>query len=92
MIHVEGDWYIDVDNNCFTLGKRYESTDKKGNPTYVLRNCTYHSDLKKAVYAYFEVKEKEVLIGRDIEITDALKIVAMTYSKLSEMLEKVFKK
>lgn len=29
MIHVEGDWYIDVDNNCFTLGKRYESTDNR---------------------------------------------------------------
>lgn len=92
MIHVEGDWYIDVDANCYTLGKRYESVDKNGNPTYVLRNCTYHGDLKKAVYAYFDVKEKEVLIGKNIEITDALKLVAMTYSKLSEMLEQVFKK
>lgn len=92
MIHVEGDWYIDVDNNCFTLGKRYESTDKKGNKVYVLSKCTYHRDLKQAVYAYFDVKEKEVLKGKDLEIVDALKIVADTYLKLSEMLEQVFSK
>lgn len=46
----------------------------------------------KAVYAYFDVKEKEVLKGKDLEIVDALKIVADTYLKLSEMLEQVFSK
>ncbi len=92
MIHIEGDWYIDVDSTCYTLGKRTESVDKKGNKVYVLNKCTYHRDLKQAVYAYFDVKEKEVLKGKDLEIVDALKIVADTYSKLSEMLEQVFSK
>ena len=60
MIHVENDWYVDVDKYCYILAK-YNGTrlDKDGKEVEVWTDQKYYATLKKALAGYFKIKTKD---------------------------------
>ena len=87
MIHVENDWYVDVDKYCYVLAK-YNGTrlDKDGKEVEVWTDQKYYATLKKALAGYFKIKTKELLSQKDYEIWDAIK---MLENKLADVEKKI---
>lgn len=88
MIHLEGDWYIDLDPYCYVLQK-FMGTDKKGNSVY--RYQTYHGSLERAVKEYVNLAPFRVLTDKDMEFADAVKEIRKEYDRLSDLVERTLK-
>ena len=72
MIHIKGDWYIDVDERSYNLMK-FAGTynDKNGKECNSYTNITYHSTLAAALnqYAVYVVRDA---LEPDMEIKEAV--------------------
>ncbi len=85
MIHLEDDWYIELDPNCFILQK-FMGKDKKGNPIY--RYQTYYATLEKAVFGYVNSAPYRVLVDKDVEFAEAVKLINEEYNRLHDIVER----
>ena len=85
MIHLEDDWYIELDPHCYILQK-FMGEDKKGNPIY--RNQTYHGTLERAITEYVKLAPYRVLTDKDVEFADAVKAIREEYDRLRELVER----
>lgn len=76
MIHIIGDWYIDVDQYSYTL-EEYAGTsvDKDGVERKNYKNQTYHATLEKALKHFGRVILTEKLSEKDMELSEAIEIV-----------------
>ena len=78
MIHIEGDWYILVDESCYVLQRNGE-------------NKGFYSTLYKAVQGYVKYLTIETLSDKEISLTEALNLLQMrmrdTHEKLAELKE-----
>ncbi len=84
MIHIKGDWYVDVDERSYNLTK-FAGTyiDKKGNECPSYTNTTYHRTLADALNQYVTYMVRDAL-EPDMEIKDAVKTLWDTIEKAKE--------
>jgi len=83
MIHVEGDWYISVDQYSYTLMKR-TGTNKKGEPTY--DNLRYFRSLREAVLGYVRISASDLLSRDEMALSEALRRLQAHFSRIDELL------
>ena len=90
MIHIDGDWYIEVEEDCYTL-KRLCGTrkDKKGNEVADYDSHTYHATLINTVRAYLRKKTAETLRGGEWELTEALKRLTEEFERVDDRLKEI---
>lgn len=93
MIHIENDWYIAVEDCCYTLQQYYRTfIDKRdGKEKVEYTNQRYYPTLTAAVLAYYRVKTVEALIDKDLELYDALALVAETNRSIEDKLKEVLR-
>ncbi len=90
MIHIKGDWYIDVDEWSYNL-TRYAGkyTDKNGEERESYTNTTYHRTLADALNQYVTYAVRDALKDKDLDIKDAIDILRTTVDGAKEDISKV---
>lgn len=92
MIHINGGWYIDVDEHSYNLqqfaGYR---TDKDGKEQKQWKNITYHATLDGAMIQFQRNQIREALAEKDMELSEAIEIVQTFNYMLKETVAKVLK-
>ena len=93
MIHIEGDWYIMVDEMCYTLQKKVGTRiDKEtGKEITVWSDPRYYSTLYKAVEGYFRARTVELLSHREIELKTALEELLGLNKHIDELLKEILR-
>ena len=92
MIHIDKDWYIEVEDGCFTLQKYARTyTDKQGVERNEYTNQRYYATLKQAVLAYYKAQTVEVLRERDLELADALNELTDAYKSIENRLSEIIR-
>lgn len=76
MIHIEGDWYILVDDSCYVLQKDGE-------------NKGFYSTLYKALQGYVKYQTIEVLSDKQITLTEAVNLLHRHLSGTHEEMAKL---
>lgn len=72
MIHIKGDWYIDVDERTYNLTKFMGTyQDKDGKECKTFANTTYHRTLAEALQKYMTYVVRDAL-EPDMEIKEAV--------------------
>ena len=72
MIHIIDEYYVDGGANDFTLTKKTNSVDKKGNPIY--RPVAYCSSVAYAVETVRQIKCRELTAKENMEHCTVLEI------------------
>ena len=93
MIHIEGDWYILVDELCYTLQKKIgKRIDKEtGEEKDVWSDARYYSTLYKAIQGYFRARTVEFLYHRVIELKTALEELLRLNKHIDELLKEILR-
>ena len=89
MIHIDGDWYIDIDDYTYNL-QQYAGTtvDKDGKERTVWKNISYHSSLANALYHY-EIRMIRESLKPDMELDEAIKHIDNQFNELERKLTKI---
>lgn len=83
MIHIIDEYYVDGGARDFTLTKKTNSVDKKGNPIY--RPVGYYSCVSNAVEAVRKIKCRELTTKENMELCEAV----TAFKQIAEELERV---
>lgn len=89
MIHIKDDYYIDVDDTCFTVKQNTHKNDKNGAVIY--KSLGYYSDLESAIKGFIRFSERNKL-QIDCDLFEALKISKEIHAEYNELMRKVLKK
>lgn len=90
MIHITGDWYVDVDQYSYILEEYTGSyTDKDGIERKNYKNVTYHATLDKALIQFQKEQIKAALSEKDMELAEAIEIVQTFNYMLKHTIETV---
>lgn len=87
MIKIDDDYYIDVDDKCFTVKIDTHKTDKKGNIVYT--TVGYYKNLQNAIKGAIDSKNKKKLKTGTYDLKEALKIVMDNNDTFTKLLDKV---
>lgn len=85
MIHIIDEYYVDGGANDFTLTKKTNSVDKKGNPIY--RPIGYYSCVSNAVEAVRKIKCRELTAKENMELCEAVTAFKQTAEELARATE-----
>lgn len=90
MIHIIGDWYIDVDQYSYTL-EQYAGTsvDKDGVERKNYKNQTYHATFEKALKHFGREILTEKLSEKDMELSEAIEIVKKCNEQIKFEIERL---
>ena len=90
MIHIDKDWYVDVDQYSYTL-EQYtgDSVDKDGVVRHNYKNQTYHATLDKALKQYCREVIKGKLAERDMELKEAIELIKDLSANVDETVERI---
>ena len=84
MIRVDNDYYIDVDEQCYTVKIDTHKTDKKGNEVYVI--VGYYMNLQNAIKGVIDYQNKKKLKSENYDLKEALKIVLDNNTRFEKLL------
>lgn len=84
MIRVDNDYYIDVDEQCYTVKIDTHKTDKKGNEVYVI--VGYYKNLQNAIKGVIDYQNKKKLKSENYDLKEALKIVLDNNTRFEKLL------
>ena len=87
MIRVDNDYYIDVDEQCYTVKIDTHKTDKKGNEVYVI--VGYYKNLQNAIKGVIDYQNKKKLKSENYDLKEALKIVLDNNTRFEKLLKSV---
>lgn len=87
MIRVDNDYYIDVDEQCYTVKIDTHKTDKKGNEIYVI--VGYYKNLQNAIKGVIDYQNKKKLKSENYDLKEALKIVLDNNTRFEKLLKSV---
>lgn len=87
MIHVKGDWYIEIDERTYNL-MQFSGTyvDKDGRVCSSYKNTTYHATLEQALNQYIRYAVRDALSQEDLEIKDAIRVLHDEVEKIRKDL------
>lgn len=86
MIHIDGDYYIKPDEQCYTLVRKTDFTDKKtGGPVY--RSLTYHETIAGCIRSYVRfILKNRIVTAKDMELSDAIKVISDSAAHVDEVV------
>ena len=84
MIRVDNDYYIDVDEQCYTVKIDTHKTDKKGNEVYVI--VGYYKNLQNAIKGVIDYQNKKKLKSENYDLKEALKMVLDNNTRFEKLL------
>lgn len=75
MIKIDEKFYIDADDNCYTLKEKTKVEDKKSKNygEEVLKVCGFYVNLESLLNGFLKVKTREFISGNEKEIKDLVK-------------------
>lgn len=90
MIHITGDWYIDIDEHSYNL-QQYagETVDKDGKLRKNWKNITYHGSLDLALMQFQKNQIRNALAEKDMELAEAIEVVQTFNYMLKDSVEKL---
>lgn len=90
MIHIKGDWFIDIDEHSYNL-QQYagEVIDKDGKQRKSWKNVTYHGTLEQALIQFQKNQIHDALAEKDMELAEAIDVVQTFNYMLKSSVEKV---
>lgn len=87
MIKVDENYYIDVDDNCYSVKIDMHKQDKKGAQIYTTEG--YYGSLEGALKGVIKSMNKRKFSSSDFELKEALKIVQQNNNRFEELLREV---
>ena len=80
MIHIMDDYYVDIDDNCYIVGKKKKAMRKNPDTgvqeeTEVFKQLHYLGSMHSAVQDIAKMYRKDKLSGKEIELDEAIKII-----------------
>lgn len=92
MIHIVGDWYIEIDEHSYNL-QQYagETVDKDGKRRKNWKSVTYHGTLEQALIQFQQNQVRDALAEKDMEIAEAIEVVQTFNYLLKHTVETVLK-
>jgi hypothetical protein len=85
MIHVIDKYYIDVEDTCYTVGRKSIAM-RNGEETEVFKPMHYWGTLKMAVKDISELYRKDKLSESDVSLVEAIKIIQKADNVLENVL------
>ena len=75
MIKIDENFYIDADDNCYTLKEKTKVKDKKSKNygEEVWKVCGFYVDLESLLNGFLKVKTREFVSSNEKEIKDLVK-------------------
>lgn len=92
MIELGNGYYLDADNNCWTIFKTIESTNQKTGEKYTTRtHQKYYSDIKHALNSHVKAMVRlQVQKGEIESLEEVVGAIEVEYKRLATMLDGVF--
>ena len=86
MIHIDGNYYIKPDEQCYTLVRRTDFKDKKtGEP--IFRSLTYHETIAGCIRSYVRfVLKNRITEAKDMELAEAVRIISESAAHVDEVV------
>ena len=75
MIKIDDRFFIDADDNCYTLKEKTKVEDKKSKNygEEIWKSCGYYANLESLLNGFLKVKTREFISGNEKEIKDLVK-------------------
>lgn len=70
IINLKYGYYIETESMCYTLRKKFQGKDKKGNPKESVKTYGYFSSMKNAIERYLKEIRGEVLDGEEMDLIE----------------------